>query len=114
MDSVARIARKKSIRKKIRGTKEQPRLNVFRSNKHIYAALIDDSQGKTLVSISEKDLKTTGKETKEAKAALVGKKIAEEATKKGFKKIVFDRAGYIYHGRVKELAQAAREGGLKF
>ena len=114
MDSAARSSRKRSIRKVISGTKIRPRLNVFRSSKHIYAALIDDSEGKTLVSVSEKDIKVKDKLPKTGKAFLVGKVIAEKAKKRGFSKVIFDRAGYLYHGRVKELAQGAREAGLKF
>jgi len=114
MDRAARIRRKKIVRGKIAGVKSRPRLNVFRSSKHIYAALIDDSLGKTLFSASEKDLKQASKITKMEKAFSVGKAIAEKAGKKGLKKIVFDRAGYLYHGRVKRLAEGAREGGLEF
>lgn len=114
MNIEAREARKKSLRKKILGTQEKPRLNVYRSNKHIYAALIDDKEGKTLVSVSEREIARGEKNTNKDKASLVGKKLAEKALKKGFKNVVFDRAGYLYHGRVKNLADAAREVGLEF
>jgi len=114
---ILRAKRKKSIRKKIFGTSERPRLSVFKSSKHIYAQLINDEQGVTLVSAStlSASIKPNleGK-TKSEKAALVGKLVAELAVKKGFKKVVYDRNGYIFHGRVKVLADAAREGGLEF
>ena len=102
------------IRNKISGTAARPRLNVFRSAKHIYAQLIDDVAGTTLVSASsmEKGFGVTGA-NKEA-ARKIGKALAEKATAKGIGEVVFDRSGYIYHGRVKELAEGAREGGLKF
>lgn len=102
------------IRKRVRGTAERPRLAVFRSVAHIYAQLIDDSQGVTLVSASsvEKSNKTKGGNLAAAKA--IGKLIAERAKEKGVQKVVFDRGGYIYHGRVKALADAAREAGLEF
>ena len=101
------------VRGKISGTAERPRLNVFRSAKHIYAQLIDDVAGVTLASASsvEKDFGWGG--NKEA-AAKVGKTIAARAQEKGITEVVFDRSGYLYHGRVKELAEGAREGGLKF
>jgi len=103
------------IRKKILGTPERPRLNVYRSLNHIYVQLIDDLAGVTLVSASsanKKGEKRTGGNVAAAKA--VGKAIAERAKAKGISKIVFDRGGYIYHGRVKALADAAREAGLQF
>ena len=110
----ARQARHKRVRGKIHGTAECPRLNVFRSLKHIYAQLIDDDKGVTLVSASsvEKDFTEYGGNADAAKA--VGKKIAERAAEKGIKECVFDRGGYIYHGRVASLAEGAREGGLDF
>ena len=110
-----RLRIKKSIRKKIFGTAEQPRLSVYRSNKDIYAQLIDDAAGLTLVSASsaEKELKGD-KGNKVEVAQLVGKKIAEKAKAAGLENVVFDRNGYLYHGRVKALAEGAREGGLKF
>jgi large subunit ribosomal protein L18 len=113
----ARKRRHQRVRKRVVGTPEQPRLNVFRSLKHIYAQVIDDSQGHTLVSAStvEPDLhqQVAGK-AKTEQAAIVGRAIAERALKAGLKKIVFDRGGYKYHGRVKSLAEAARKGGLDF
>lgn len=110
----ARQKRHGRIRNKISGTAERPRLNVFRSAKHIYAQLIDDVKGVTLASASslEKGFEGTGG-NKEA-ARKVGRKLAENAAAKGVSEVVFDRSGYIYHGRVKELAEGAREGGLKF
>jgi len=103
------------IRKKIKGTPERPRLCVFRSNKEIYAQIIDDVSRKVLASASsmEKALKNF-KGTKTEKSIAVGKLIAEKAKQKGIEKVVFDRNGYLYHGRVKALADAAREGGLIF
>ena len=110
----ARLNRHKRVRGKVSGTAECPRLNVFRSLQHIYAQLIDDVKGETLVSAStvEKDFADYGGNKSAAHA--VGKLIAERAVDKGIKDCVFDRGGYIYHGRVKELAEGAREGGLKF
>ena len=105
----------KRIRKKIAGTTERPRLAIFRSENHIYAQVIDDANGVTLVSASttETDLRSrSGKNISAAKE--VGKLIAERAKEKGIKSVVFDRGGYIYHGRVKNLAEAAREAGLEF
>jgi len=109
-----RKKRHKRVRSKISGTPERPRLNVFRSEKHIYAQVIDDTQGVTLCSASsvEKDFEGSGSNKEAAKE--VGKLVAERAIKNGIETVVFDRGGYIYHGRVKELAEAAREGGLKF
>jgi len=104
------------IRKKLEGTAERPRLNVYRSLNHIYVQVIDDLNGKTLVSAStaegKKEARNKGGNVASAKA--VGKTIAERAKEKGVSKVVFDRGGYIYHGRVKALADAAREAGLKF
>jgi len=108
-----RDKRRVRIRAKIRGTKERPRLSVFRSNKHIYAQLIDDYGGETLTAASDLELKTASG-TKTKIAAEVGKVLAEKAGKLGIKKVVFDRGGYKYHGRVKALAEGARQGGLKF
>ena len=112
--NVARLRRHKRVRGKISGTPERPRLDVFRSNMHIYAQIIDDVNGKTLVSASslEKDFEGFGG-NKEA-ARKVGKLVAERAKAKGIDTVVFDRGGYIYHGRVAELAEGAREGGLEF
>ena len=102
------------IRRKIAGTAERPRLTVFRSVAHIYVQVIDDDQGKTLVSASsvDKQGKTNGGNVAAAKA--IGKLVAERSKEKGIGKVVFDRGGYIYHGRVKALADAAREAGLEF
>ena len=102
------------IRKKMQGTAERPRLNVYRSLNHIYVQVIDDLHGKTLVSAStaEGEGKKSGGNVAAAKQ--IGKAIAERAKAKGITKVVFDRGGYIYHGRVKALADAAREGGLQF
>jgi len=107
-----RQRRHRRVRAKISGTKQRPRLCVFRSNKHIYAQLINDENGKILLSSS--DLKIKKKGNKTAMASEIGKIVAKIAVEKGFKEVVFDRAGYIYHGRVKALAEGAREGGLKF
>ena len=103
---------KRRIRKKISGTSAVPRLSVFRSNKQITAQIIDDSTGKTLVSATSYNNKSA-KGTKVEQAAIVGKEVAEKAIKAGIDKAVFDRNGYLYHGRVKSLADSAREGGLK-
>ena len=108
----ARVRRHARVRKTISGTKEVPRLNVFRSNKGIYAQVIDDVNGITLVSSSSKELKVSGGNIESAKA--VGKDIATKCKAKKIEKVVFDRGGYLYHGRVKALAEAAREGGLEF
>ncbi|MDO5104682.1 50S ribosomal protein L18 [Capnocytophaga sp.] len=106
---------KSRIRKVVNGTTEQPRLAVFRSNNEIYAQIIDDTKGTTLVAASSRDKEiSTAKMTKSEKAALVGKAIAEKALEQGVEKVTFDRGGYLYHGRVKSLADGAREGGLKF
>lgn len=103
------------IRKIISGTESNPRLSVFRSNKEIYAQLIDDSNGKTIVTSSSRDKNIIkAKANKTELASLVGKDIAEKAIKKGVKQVSFDRSGYLYHGRVKSLADGAREVGLKF
>jgi large subunit ribosomal protein L18 len=99
------------IRRKLAGTTERPRLNVYRSLNHIYAQVIDDQTGQTLVSASSIKLKTGGNV---AAAKEIGKAVAEAAVKQGIKKVVFDRGGYLYHGRIKALADAAREGGLEF
>lgn len=103
------------IRKIVEGTSSRPRLNVFRSNKHIKVQLIDDSKGLTLVSASSSEkVILESKVNKVEQAKLVGKLVAEKALKAGISEIVFDRGGYLYHGRVKSLADAARESGLKF
>ena len=110
-----RLRIKKGIRKKIFGTPARPRLTVFRSNTSIYAQIIDDESGKTLASASSrvKSIKDT-KTTKVEKSSQVGKNLAQAAQKAGIAKIVFDRNGYRYHGRVKSLAEGARSGGLEF
>ena len=102
------------VRKKISGTAARPRLNVFRSTKHIYAQLIDDVAGVTLASASSMEKGFEGFGGNKEAAKKVGMAIARKAQEKGISEIVFDRSGYIYHGRVKELAEGAREGGLKF
>ena len=109
-----RIKRHRRVRAKILGTAEKPRLNVFRSENHIYAQIIDDVNGVTLCSASsvEKGFEGTGGNREAARK--VGRMIAERATQKGISGVVFDRGGYIYHGRVKELAEGAREVGLQF
>ncbi len=107
----ARLRRHKRVRHKISGSAERPRLCVFRSNKNIYAQIIDDVAGVTLASASSLELEEGA--TKDA-AKAVGELIAVKALEKGVKEVVFDRGGYLYHGRVKELAEAARSGGLQF
>lgn len=112
-----RELRHRRLRRELAGTPERPRLAVFRSLKHIYAQIIDDQAGHTLVSAStmEKDLRGELKSTGDQNAAReVGKRIAERALAKGITEVVFDRGGHMYHGRVKALAEAAREAGLKF
>ena len=112
--NAARVRRHVRVRKNISGTAERPRLNVFRSAKHIYAQVIDDVKGVTLVSASsmDKDFQGYGGNIDGAKE--VGKKVAEKAVAAGIKEVVFDRGGYVYHGRVAALAEGAREGGLEF
>ena len=110
--SERRLRIKRSIRAKISGTAERPRLSVFRSNKNIYAQLIDDLAGKTLVAVSSASAAEGGAKT-EASVA-VGKALATKAQEQGITEVVFDRSGYLYHGRVKSLAEGAREAGLKF
>ncbi|WP_047246262.1 50S ribosomal protein L18 [Maribacter thermophilus] len=116
---LSKTQRKYRIRRRIRkvskGTAERPRLSVFRSNSEIYAQLIDDVKGVTLAAASSRDKDiASAKGTKTEKAALVGKAIAEKASKVGVEKVAFDRGGNLYHGRVKSLAEGAREAGLKF
>ena len=105
---------KKRIRKNISGTSSRPRLSIFRSNRQIYAQVIDDSKGVTITSASSHVKDSTQKVNKTEQAKLIGKEIAENASKAGIKEVVFDRNGYLYHGRVKALAESARENGLKF
>lgn len=102
------------IRKTVTGTAEMPRLAVFRSNKEIYAQIIDDTKGVTLAAASSRDKDVNGKGTGIEVAEQVGKAIAEKASKAGIEKVAFDRGGYLYHGRVKSLADGARAAGLKF
>lgn len=113
--NLARKKRHAHVRRKITGTQERPRLNVFRSSKHIYAQLIDDVAGVTVASASslDKELNLENGGNIEA-AQKVGELVAKRAIEKGFKEVVFDRGGYLYHGRVKSLADAAREAGLQF
>lgn len=110
------LKRHKKIRKRIVGTKFCPRISVYRSLKHIYSQLIDDEKSRTLISASDLELGKKEKSTKNkiAIAREVGKILAEKAIKKNIKKVVFDRGGFKYHGRIKSLAEGAREGGLKF
>jgi len=113
----ARERRHRRVRVRVQGTQERPRLNVFRSLRHIYAQVIDDRAGHTLASASTVDpavQKEVAGKSKSEQAAIVGKIVAERALGAGIKQVVFDRGGYQYHGRVKELAEAAREGGLEF
>jgi large subunit ribosomal protein L18 len=114
--NAARKRRHHRIRKRLSGSTARPRLNVFRSERHIYAQVIDDSVGRTLVAASsaEKGLKDVGPGSSVEAARAIGKLIAERATEKGIKLVVFDRGGYLYHGRVQALADAAREAGLEF
>jgi len=113
-----RLRIKHRVRKKIRGTKDKPRLCVYRSNKQIYAQIIDDNEGKTLVSASSlaKNAKEQedDKKTKTEIAKKVGLNVAEKSKESGIEQVVFDRNGYLYHGRIKSLAEGAREGGLNF
>ena len=116
--AVNKIARREKIRTKIRGkisgTAERPRLSVYRSNKEIYVQLIDDVKGGTIVAASTRDKDFARNGTKSEQGKAVGVAIAKKAAEKGITEVVFDRGGYLYHGRVKALAEGAREGGLKF
>ncbi len=107
-----RKKRHKKIRSKVFGTAKRPRLCVFKSAKHIYSQLIDDEKGKTIVSLSDKGIKKSKSKVDAAKE--VGKLLAKKGLEKKIEKVVFDRGGYLYHGRIKSLAEGAREGGLKF
>jgi large subunit ribosomal protein L18 len=113
-----RLKKKARIRKRVEGTTDCPRLTVFRSQKHAYAQIIDDSTGKTIVSASSvmKEVREQAKEVKKPtdRFKLIGQAVAKKALEKNITKVVFDRNGYLYHGRVKALADGAREGGLKF
>jgi large subunit ribosomal protein L18 len=111
------LGRRKRIRRSLVGTTERPRLSIFRSIKHIYAQIIDDADGRTLASASSLDTTGNKKKTKDKKVQVsekVGTEVATRAKDQGIKKVVFDRGGYKYHGRVKVLADAARKGGLEF
>jgi len=115
--NAARKVRHKRVRKKIFGTADRPRLNVFRSLNHIYVQIIDDEKGHTLVSASSLDPEiknNVSDKTKKEVARMVGELAARRAQEKGIKKVVFDRGGYVYHGRVQEVAAGAREAGLEF
>ena len=112
--NLARLRRHKRVRGKISGTATRPRMNVFRSRSNIYVQIIDDVAGKTLVSASSIEKDFDGYGGNKVAARKVGKLIAERAIKNNIEEVVFDRGGYIFHGRVKELAEGAREGGLKF
>ncbi|MDG4657880.1 50S ribosomal protein L18 [Ectobacillus antri] len=113
--NVVRKKRHARVRAKLTGTAQRPRLNVFRSNQHIYAQVIDDVKGVTLVSASTLDKELSLEGTGNISAATkVGELVAKRAVEKGIKEVVFDRGGYLYHGRVKALAEAAREAGLQF
>jgi large subunit ribosomal protein L18 len=110
----ARLRRHRRVRGKVSGTAERPRLMVFRSNRGVFAQLVDDINGKTLAGASWKALPKSFKGDKQAQAHEVGKAVAEAAKKAGIESVVFDRGGYLYHGRIKALADGAREGGLIF
>ncbi len=110
----ARLRRHRRVRGKVRGSAERPRLQVFRSNRGIFAQLTDDDTGRTVAAASWMDLPKSFKGDKTEQAAEVGKRLADSAKKAGVDAAVFDRGGYLYHGRVKALAEGAREGGLKF
>ena len=112
--NIQRLKRHTRVRAKISGTTERPRLAVYRSNAHIYAQIIDDEKGVTLCAASSNEKGFEGIGSNKEAAKKVGAKIAERALAKGIETVVFDRGGYIYHGRVSELASGAREGGLKF
>ena len=112
--NIQRLKRHTRVRAKISGTTERPRLAVYRSNAHIYAQIIDDVKGVTLCAASSNEKGFEGIGSNKEAAKKVGMKIAERAKEKGIETVVFDRGGYIYHGRVSELASGAREGGLKF
>lgn len=110
--NVSRVKRHERIRKNVSGDSQTPRLNVFRSNTNIYAQIIDDTKGETLVSASSLEMKINKRDTDAA--IKVGAEVAKRALEKGITEVVFDRGGYKYHGRVKALAESAREAGLKF
>ena len=117
MRSTARKLRQRRVRRKIQGTPERPRLSVFRSNKHIYAQVIDDTTNRVLTAVSSmsKDFRATGKAGGNIEGAtLVGEMVAEKSLQQGIQRVVFDRNGFLYHGRVKAVATGAREKGLEF
>jgi large subunit ribosomal protein L18 len=114
MQKTIKQTRQTRIRAKVKGVAKQPRLSVFRSNKYVYAQVIDDKEKKTLVGATEKELGVKEKLTKSERALALGKLIAKKAIGKKIEKVVFDRGSYRYHGRVKAIADGAREGGLKF
>jgi len=110
----ARVRRHLRVRKKVSGTTERPRLAVYRSEKNIYAQIIDDMNGVTLVSASSLDKEFNGLGSNKEAAKVVGEMVAKRAIEKGIKEVVFDRGGYVYHGRIQNLADSAREAGLQF
>ncbi len=112
MRKTGKILRRTRVRSKIKGTSQRPRLSVFRSNKFIYAQIIDDEKGKTILGVSEREIKE--KNTKTENSKNLGLLVAKKAAQKKINEVVFDRGSYQYHGRVKALAEGAREGGLKF
>ena len=115
--TIGRLRRKARVRKKVKGTEERPRLCVFRSSRHIYAQLIDDVKGGTVVAVSTMSphLKDKLGDLKKSEAAkLIGQEVAKAAQEKGVKRVIFDRNGFLYHGRVKALSEGAREAGLEF
>ena len=112
--TLARLKVRRRVRGKLSGTSDRPRLSVFRSNKQIYAQIIDDLSGRTFASASSLSKDETKNQPKLEQASSVGTMIAEQAKNAGITNVVFDRSGYLFHGRVKQLAQAARDGGLKF
>ena len=114
MKKTIKQTRQTRIRAKAKGVSTQPRLSVFRSNKYVYAQVIDDEKGKTVVGVTEKELSLKEKLNKSGRAKELGKLIAKKAIAKKIEKVVFDRGSYRYHGRVKAVAEGAREGGLKF
>jgi len=114
MQKTVKQTRQTRIRAKVKGVSTQPRLSVFRSNKYVYAQVIDDAAKKTVVGVTEKELSSKEKLTKSERAKELGKLIAKKALGKKIEKVVFDRGSYRYHGRVKAIADGAREGGLKF
>lgn len=109
----ARVRRRKRVRKRVSGTAARPRLAVYRSNRHIYVQLVDDISGRTLAAASSLDAEATASGDKKARAKAVGNLMASRAKEAGIDTAVFDRGGFLFHGRVRELAEAAREGGLR-